>query len=275
MVAATVIITVTSVYFINYSSPKYYAANGRTINNNSKKNHFVTFSSNKAEERIILTDGTEITLTPNSSIEYPSSFNGNTREVYLTGKAFFNVAENKEQPFFVYTGAVVTKVIGTSFWIDGKNTKRNIEVSVVTGKVTVFDRSENPENTYGPVKGGVILTANQKVKFSDQGKLFELGLVDLPEIIEFDESDMPHEEIFIFDSVPMTEVIDKLERAYGIEIILENSALGDCLFRGDISSQPLFKKLDLLCSAGNASYEVRGTKILVTGEPCNNPELTQ
>lgn len=271
MVAATVGVILTGIFFTNNSSKDYYTTNGKTINYSSEEIPFITVFSGNSDKVITLEDGSEITLTPQSSLEYPSTFSGNTREVYLTGKAFFKVIKNTEHPFLVYTGAVVTKVLGTSFWIDGKNPRKNIEVSVVTGKVTVSDRSENPENTNNPIKGGVILTANQKVKFSDQSKLFELGLVDLPEVIEFNDDDLKDEDIFVFDAVPMIEVIDQLERAYGIEIILENGALGGCLFRGDISSQPLFRKLDLLCSAGNAFYEVRGTRILVKGDPCNSP----
>jgi transmembrane sensor len=272
MVAATTVGAVLAgLFFTQNSSKDYYTATGKTINFSSDEMPFITVFSGNSDKVITLEDGSEITLTPQSSLEYPSTFNGNTREVYLTGKAFFKVIKDTEHPFLVYTGAVVTKVLGTSFWIDGKNPRKNIEVSVVTGKVTVCDRSENPENTNNPIKGGVILTANQKVKFSDRSKLFELGLVDLPEVIEFNDNDLKDEDIFVFDAVPMTEVIDQLERAYGIDIILENGALGGCLFRGDITSQPLFRKLDLLCSAGNAFYEVRGTRILVKGEPCNSP----
>ncbi len=217
---------------------------------------------------VILPDGSEIQLSAYSSIEYPSSFESDKREVLLTGKAFFKVVSNPGKPFFVYSGEIVTKVLGTSFWIDGSNPARTIEVSVVTGKVTVSKRSEADFVPSGPVKGGVILTANQKVKFSGKSDLFELGLVEQPVPLIPGENEMPAEESFVFEDTPIAEVIEKLENAYGIEIILENDALKGCLFRGDITRQPLFNKLDLLCSAGNATYEIRGTRVLVSGEGC-------
>lgn len=225
-------------------------------------------SSGIGSKTVILPDGSEIRLSPYSSVAYPSSFDGNKREVMLTGKAFFKVVNNPGKPFFVYSGEIVTRVLGTSFWIDGSNPARTIEVSVVTGKVTVSKRSEADLARIGPVKGGVILTANQKVKFSGKSDLFELGLVEEPVPVLPDENEMPVEESFIFEDTPIAEVIEKLENAYGIEIILENDALKGCLFRGDITRQPLFNKLDLLCSAGNATYEIRGTRVLVSGEGC-------
>ncbi|ODS80632.1 MAG: hypothetical protein ABS46_13680 [Cytophagaceae bacterium SCN 52-12] len=225
-------------------------------------------STGIGSKTVILPDGSEIRLSPYSSVAYSSSFDGDKREVLLAGKAFFKVVANPGKPFFVYSGEIVTRVLGTSFWIDGSNPARSIEVSVVTGKVTVSKRSEADFVPAGPVKGGVILTANQKVKFSGKSDLFELGLVEEPVPLLPEESEMPAEESFIFEDTPIAEVIEKLENAYGIEIILENDALKGCLFRGDITRQPLFNKLDLLCSAGNATYEIRGTRVLVSGEGC-------
>ncbi len=225
-------------------------------------------STGNENKTVVLPDGSEIRLSPYSSAAYPSSFDGDKREVLLAGKAFFKVVNNPGKPFFVYSGEIVTRVLGTSFWIDGSNPARTIEVSVVTGKVTVSKRSEADFVPTGPVKGGVILTANQKVKFSGKSDLFELGLVEEPVPLLPGESEMPVEELFIFEDTPIAEVIEKLENAYGIEIILENDALKGCLFRGDITRQPLFNKLDLLCSAGNATYEIRGTRVLVSGEGC-------
>ena len=227
-----------------------------------------TVSTGAEAKSVILPDGSEIRLSANSSVTYPEAFDDDKREVLLTGKAFFQVVADPGRPFFVYSGEIVTRVLGTSFWIDGSNPARAIEVSVVTGKVTVSKRAESDLLPTGPVKGGVILTANQKVKFSGKSDLFELGLVEEPVPLLPHESEAPVEESFLFEDTPISEVVEKLEKAYGIEIILENDALKACLFRGDITRQPLFNKLDLLCSASNATYEIRGTRVLVSGEGC-------
>ncbi|MEZ4906043.1 MAG: FecR family protein, partial [Spirosomataceae bacterium] len=217
-----------------------------------------------------LDDGTEINLAPQSSLKYPAQFKSNNREVFLDGKAFFKVAHNPQKPFLVYTGEVVTKVLGTSFWIDTEGKNKAVEVSVVSGKVSVFQRDARNDFVSEKIKSGVILTPNQKVKYIEGSQAFETSLVENPVLLSKGEKEQEIQPaLFVFDDVPLREVVSQLEKAYGIEIILENENLKNCLFTADITKQPLFVKLDLLCASLNANYEVRGTKILVSGKGCS------
>lgn len=224
-------------------------------------------STEGEEKQLVLPDGSEIRLSPYSTLEYPGKFEN--REIYLEGKAFFNVTPDLNRPFLVYSGEIVTRVLGTSFWVDGSKPGNDVEVSVVTGKVSVTKRSEANEMRAGPVKTGAILTANQKVRFFNESKLFETGLVDHPVPLHPDDAQHIPVIRFEFDDTPIAEVVSALEQAYGIEIILANDALKKCLFRGDITEQPLFTKLDLLCASVGAEYEIRGTRVLVSGNGCS------
>lgn len=215
-----------------------------------------------------LSDGTEVRLSPLSRLEFPREFDARKREVFLTGKAFFNVAKNPERPFLVYTGEVVTKVLGTSFWVDASETRRAVEVSVVTGRVSVFQRDARDDYVSDKVKSGVILTPNQRVTYAEESRAFVTGLVEKPVLVAAEEQTRPARVSFVFDDAPLGAVVERLETAYGIEIILENERLARCLFTADLTKQPLFAKLDLLCAALNADYEVRGTTILLSGKGC-------
>lgn len=55
--------------------------------------------------QVLLGDGSTIWLNSNSSLSYPSSFNGKTREVTLNGEGYFEIAKDKRKPFiaFVYS----------------------------------------------------------------------------------------------------------------------------------------------------------------------------
>ena len=217
---------------------------------------------------IKLPDGSQIELSPNSSIAYEPSFSGVQREVYLDGRAFFQVKRDTERPFFVHTGDVVTKVLGTSFWVNGSEDKSAVEVSVLTGKVSVSQHVQANQAETSRVKDGVILTANQRVKYTVQTRSFETGLVSNPVPVVAEKKGKLVAESFDFQENPFSDVIAKLEETYGIEIILEDETFTGCLFSGNITKQPLFTKLDLLCNSVNASYEVRGTRILISGKGC-------
>ncbi len=215
-----------------------------------------------------LPDGSEVRLSPGSSMEYQPRFDQSQREVFLKGKALFKVIPDPEKPFFVHSGQITARVLGTSFWVDGGEDARIVEVSVISGKVSVSRNKAGEGQPELTEKNEIILTANQKAKFSNQSNLFETGLVEVPLKLVPDKKSGPDTEGFVFEDTPVAEVVRKLERAYGIEIILENDALERCLFQGDITEQPLFTKLDLLCASVNASYEIRGTRVFVSGKGC-------
>lgn len=223
-------------------------------------------NNTSSEMKVQLSDGSVVLLQANSSIEYSKNFVGNRREVFLKGNAFFKVSKNPEKPFLVYTNDLITKVLGTSFWIktDGSN---KVEVSVVTGKVTVFKNDKNEDYISDKVKSGVILTPNQSVLYIADNELFTTKLVENPVLIQSEEIAVEKHN-FVFDETAISEVFSVLENAYGIEIILENEKIKTCPFTADLTNKPLYTQLDLLCETMHLSYEIRGTKILISGKGC-------
>ena len=71
---------------------------------------------------ITLPDNSSVVLHAGSKLQYPVSFNGNSREVTLWGEAYFDITSNLAKPFIIHTGKVKTTVLGTAFNIksDGK-----------------------------------------------------------------------------------------------------------------------------------------------------------
>ncbi|MGY0036742.1 FecR family protein [Pedobacter sp. NJ-S-72] len=88
----------------------------------------------KLDYQITLSDGTRVWLNSASSLHFPFSFSGATREVYLTGEAFFKVAKNPDQPFIVHTNQTDVKVLGTEFNVNSYNSNITM-TSLVEGSV--------------------------------------------------------------------------------------------------------------------------------------------
>lgn len=53
--------------------------------------------------QIILADGTRVWLNSKSTMKYAANFGRNERNVELDGEAYFEVAKNKNIPFYVHT----------------------------------------------------------------------------------------------------------------------------------------------------------------------------
>lgn len=214
---------------------------------------------------VVLEDKSRVVLSPASQISYPEKFDSDKRQVELDGNAFFDIVKNPERPFFVYSEKLVTKVLGTSFRIKRNPQNKILEVEVITGKVSVFeDRPEASEPDSRPGNTGVLLTPNQKVTYYAEGGHLMTSLVDVPQVI------VPPKEVYIktFNNATFTEIISHLEKEFGVEIVLAHDRLQHCTFTGDLSELPLFDKLDLICKTNHASFEIKGTRILINGEGC-------
>ena len=95
-------------------------------------------STERAEYKyILLPDSTQVWLNAGSTLDYPEHFDETTREVTLTGEAYFDVKHAAEHPFIIHTGQIQTTVLGTAFNINAYTDRSNIQVSVSRGKVKV------------------------------------------------------------------------------------------------------------------------------------------
>jgi transmembrane sensor len=206
----------------------------------------------------VLEDGSRVELAPNASVVYPSKFSSKLREVRLIGEAFFDIKSNPDKPFLVITDKVVTKVLGTSFYVKAKETSK-VEVEVKTGKVTVFER-----NAKDLSNNGVILFPNHKVTYYSEGKHFVTGISEKPAVIKPEVKEID----FTLKNIPLSEVIIRLEKMYGIEILLENESLEKCTITGDLNAMEMFTQLDVLTQILGADYQIKGTTILISGNGC-------
>ena len=210
-----------------------------------------------------LMDKSVVTLQPNASLSYPKQFAAGKREVYLEGAASFNVTKNAASPFLVYTGAIVTQVLGTSFTIKKEN--KHFEVAVLTGKVAVYEEGGKQLHD----KGGVVITPNEKVTYYTDNHHFITSLVDNPVVVEERDDSVINKQPFSFDETPVSTVIAQLQKTFDVQIVTGNDKINQCSFSGNISGKSLYNMLDIICQAIGANYEIRGTSIILTGNGCN------
>lgn len=216
---------------------------------------------------VALEDGSKVWLDPESELRFPKHFSKEYREINLLGNAYFEVAHQTERPFLVKTGRIVTKVLGTSFWIKSGQDTPKVEVSVKTGKVAVYEATVEKENSSTKKGNGVVLTPNQRVTFFEENKLFVTDLVENPVVVTTDASVQTYD--FKFDDTPLSEVLNQLEKAYNINIETDVQALRECPLTANLNGKKLYAQLEIICAAIEGSYEVKGTTILLSGKGCN------
>lgn len=236
------------------------------------ENSISKFNNSKRVQIIVLPDSSEISLQPNSSLHYPAQFDKNKREVYLEGDAFFQITKNPKRPFLVYYNRIVTKVLGTSFSIHTNPATGHVEVVVKTGKVQVYENEQFiKENRQG---NAVIITPNEKAIYKEDNRSFQTTLVESPAPIANNDKLLSIDSVisktaYVYQQEKLLNIFAHLAKSYGIDIAVENSAINNCVFTGDISDSNLYNKLKIICLTTNTSYEVNGITILIKGRGCN------
>jgi len=209
----------------------------------------------KHKKQVILADGSRIWINEGSELKYPASFEGEKREVYLSGEAYFDIAHNAAKPFIIHTGKVVTTVLGTAFNIREDQNNHTIVVTVTRGKVSVAD---------GPKLLGIIVP-DQQISFNTSKNEVVKAMVDAQQAIAWQQSDLH------FEDVSFAEAALKLQQRFNIKISFSNDKLKNCRFTGtSLNGEKLDRILKVICAFNHASYQTRPDgSILIDGKGCN------
>lgn len=222
-------------------------------------------NSTKPQE-ISLADGSLVVLQPQSALSYYDSFGKTTRTVHLYGDAFFKIKRDITKPFQVFTGKLVTEVLGTSFFIKQQQASGTIEVEVRTGKVSVYENAITGNNK----KQTKILTQNQKITFRTDTRQLIPSIVKQPLTVTTLKPKAEPSIELSFEDATLKAVCAQLEKRYLLQIFIEDEAVNHCVFTGDLNGLPLFTQLDLVCKSIGARYEIEDTHIFIKGKGCNN-----
>jgi len=220
--------------------------------NDSSNNKIAFQTLDKQTREVSLIDGSKVYMSENSSIAYVNDFEGDTREVTLKGKAFFDIKRNENKPFIVRTDNSEIKVLGTSFLVDchlGEST----EVVVKTGKVSVAKKSTN-SNTIelnpgevGMVKVNVEKSVNRNTNY----------LAWQTRIIDFSQTEM-------------SEVVNVLEEVYFVDINLSDANINNCSLTAKFDHREIDTVLEIISQTFNMNLQKKGkSKFVLSGKGCS------
>ena len=158
-------------------------------------------------KNVKLPDGTEVTLNHFSSLTYPERFRGKHRKVTLKGEGYFEVSKSKEHPFIVQAEAVKVRVLGTHFNIEAYPGDPEVKTTLFEGSVAVSTAS-HPE--------GIVLRPNESAIYNKKKEsLTREAEKNVSEEIAWQNG------IFIFNHLPLQEIVRELSNSFGVKIKIE------------------------------------------------------
>ena len=222
----------------------YQTADGQLI-----KEMIYNTLSNPRGSKVIdmkLSDGTRVWLNAGSIMKYPLAFVNNERSVELEGEGYFEVAKNKEKPFFVKAKQMKVKVLGTHFNISAYTDDPSNEVTLLEGAVNVESKNKN-----------IALAPLQQAKTNVDGTVAINKNVNIDEVMAWKQDQ------FYFEETSLKDVMKQVERWYDVSIEIEKGVSGK-KFTGkmyrNMSVSEIFKILKEL----DVNYKIEGKKIIVT-----------
>lgn len=167
---------------------------------------------------ITLPDGSKVILNAGTTIIYPNAFVSKSREVTITGEAFFEVAHDTEHPFIVKTEHIDVEVLGTQFNVKAYNEDERVEVSLTEGKVEV--RIENQQQQ-------AILDPGQQAYYDKQTKTLTTHMVNINHYTSWKDGE------YYFKALPLKEITCQLERIFNVRIHISSPKLQNMVLTGD------------------------------------------
>lgn len=197
------------------------------------------------ECHVLLEDGTDVWLNADSKLKYPIVFNGESREVVLSGEACFEVKKDN-RPFIVNLESGDITVLGTSFGVSAYPGYPNY-TTLVRGSVrfTSLRREQ------------IVLTPGEQAVVDIFGSLKKRN-VDVEEFVGWKDG------VFIFKDKPLAEIMEILERWYGVHVIFQDNSLKELEYTGSLERYDSINTfLQLLEKLEEIQYEIKGNTIVL------------
>ena len=204
---------------------------------------------------LVLADGTTVWLNAGSRLVYPASFTGKTREVQLEGEAFFDVAQQTHQPFFVHTGKITVRVLGTRFNVKAYREDAQVSATLISGKIQVI-LNEDPEKK-------ILLSPHEKLtvmnvvgdKGQTQDRVKENELRYQVQLVPQAETDWVNNKM-VFNNESFEEVARQMERRYAVHIEFDNETLRREHVSGIFEKENLSQALEILKMTTRFNYKI-------------------
>lgn len=175
-------------------------------------------------------DGSMIVLNANSEIKLPQTIaDADTANVWLEGEALFDIArksDSESRTFVVHTPNGSVSVLGTRFSVN--TTKDQSQVVLAEGSVLINVRGKDNR-----VELEYKMSPGEKALFSQDFENIQVEQVNTEVYTSWTSNSL------VFDNTPFSDVINRIEFTYNIEVKVENKALLDRKLTGRFNHSSL------------------------------------
>ena len=203
---------------------------------------------------INLSDGTNIHLNSGTSITYPVTFDeGNNREVFVSGEAFFDVKKNNSSRFIVNSNLSSVVVYGTKFNFKDYPEDYFSEIILTEGSLGVKKLDNTKDEKI------IIIKPGERAKVSYDTPNIKRSRVNTKIYTSWIDGRV------VFRNENLENMIRKLERIYNVIIINNNTEIKERFFSATILSEKetISDVLFYLKKVYGLNYQIINNKIII------------
>ncbi|WP_207532887.1 FecR family protein [Desertivirga arenae] len=199
-------------------------------------------------KRMELPDGSWVALNEGTVIEYDSLNFSNKRELTLVkGEAFFKVIHNHEKPFLVRTDQATIQDLGTEFLVT--KAKGSVKVLVSSGTVAL--------KALATGESKIISAGYFGMYVSNEGVLTEKADTGARRM------DWLNKQLS-FVNTDLNEIVDKLKKVYGKEIIIKDSSLKHRKLTAPLAYQTVDSALSVIAASLQVKVVQSGSGFVIS-----------
>lgn len=204
-------------------------------------------------EIVRLSDGTTVLLNASSCLRYPEKFDAKSREVFLDGEAYFDVAKHERKSFIVHVGNQQVNVLGTEFNILGYASYPYVITTLVNGRVRlgIYDDKNSLMNE-------VTMHPNQQLYFDKQTNQTVLSTANIADATSWIDG------VYSFRDVELEDIARRLEKIYSIKIVIQDSIAAKERYTGKFfSDQTMRETINVLNFKKQFIIQHRGDTVIL------------
>jgi transmembrane sensor len=194
--------------------------------------------------QVRLPDGSNVWLNSVSTITFPTAFQGDERNVTITGEVYFEVAKNKAKPFLVHAPGQTVQVLGTHFNINAYSDENTVKTTLLEGGIKIS--TQYGEKIITP--GQQALVSSRHITIVDDG--------DTEAAVAWKNGN------FIFDNTSLPALMRQLARWYDVDIIY-GGTVADHEFVGQIKRSANLSGVLKILTASGLHATVNGRKMFI------------
>jgi transmembrane sensor len=195
--------------------------------------------------QIILPDGTKVWLNSASSLRFPTRFTGISRQVEITGEAYFEVTKNAAMPFRVKTNRAQIEVLGTHFNVMAYDDENVMKTTLLEGAVNI---------TSG--------TFSARLRPGQQAQIKKSGNNKVIDDVDTEDETAWKNGIFQFRDAGIDVILRQAARWYDVDIAYNNK-IPAREFTGRISRNVKASELLNMLKYAGIDLKIEGKNIIV------------